>query len=45
MEEELKRRVQELEEFYDMAVERELKMVALKNDIETLRMKTDKSAT
>lgn len=45
MEEELKRRVQELEEFYDMAVERELKMVALKNDIESLRMKTDKSAT
>ena len=44
MEEELKRRVKELEEFYDIAVERELKMVQLKNDIETLRIRTDKSA-
>jgi PAS domain S-box-containing protein len=36
-EKELKKRVKELEEFYDMAVGRELKMVALKKEIEQLK--------
>lgn len=36
-EEETKKRMKELEEFYDMAVARELKMVELKNEIERLR--------
>jgi PAS domain S-box-containing protein len=44
LEEELNRRVKELEEFYDMAVERELKMVELKKNIESLKKKPDKSA-
>jgi len=42
LEEELKKRVTELEEFYDMAVERELKMVELKKDIEVLKKKPEK---
>lgn len=37
LEEDLKKRVKELEEFYDMAVGRELKMVELKKEIERLR--------
>jgi len=36
-EEQLKRRFRELEEFYDMAVGRELKMVELKEEIERLK--------
>lgn len=39
LEEELKKRVKELEEFYDMAVERELRMVELKDDIALLNDK------
>lgn len=38
--EELKNRVKELEEFYDMAVGRELKMKELKEDIEKFRVET-----
>lgn len=37
MEEELKKRVKELEEFYEMAVGRELRMIELKKEIERLR--------
>ncbi|MBI4690512.1 MAG: PAS domain-containing protein [Nitrospirae bacterium] len=37
MDEELKKRVKELEEFYDMSVGRELRMVELKEEIERLR--------
>jgi adenylate cyclase len=37
MEEELKKRVQELEDFYSMSVNRELKMLELKKEIESLR--------
>lgn len=36
-EKELKRRVQDLEEFYHMAVSRELRMIELKKEIETLK--------
>ncbi len=36
LEEELRNRVRELEEFYEMAVGRELKMVELKNRIKEL---------
>jgi DNA-binding NtrC family response regulator len=36
-EEELKKRVKELEEFYNMAVTRELKMIELKKEIEGLK--------
>ena len=36
-ERELKRRVQELEEFYDIAVGRELRMIELKKEIESLK--------
>jgi polyhydroxyalkanoate synthesis regulator phasin len=39
LEEELKNRVKDLEDFYDMAVGRELKMVELKNEIRELRNK------
>jgi hypothetical protein len=35
--EELKKRVKELEEFYDMALTRELKMIELKEEIESLK--------
>ena len=38
-ERELKRRVQELEEFYDIAVGRELRMIELKKEIESLKKK------
>jgi cell shape-determining protein MreC len=34
---ELEQKVKELQEFYDMAVERELKMIELKKEIEHLR--------
>jgi PAS domain S-box-containing protein len=37
MEEELKKRVKELEEFYDMAVGREIRMIELKKEIESLK--------
>ncbi|MCG2722905.1 MAG: PAS domain S-box protein, partial [Thermodesulfovibrionales bacterium] len=36
-EEEIKKRVKELEEFYDMAVGRELRMKGLKEEIEELK--------
>ncbi|MDQ7786966.1 MAG: response regulator [Thermodesulfovibrionales bacterium] len=36
-ERELKRRVQELEEFYDIAVGREMRMIELKKEIESLK--------
>ena len=39
LENELKERVKELEEFYDMAIGRELKMSELKEEIEALREK------
>ncbi len=42
LEDALKERVKELEEFYDMAVGRELKMVELKEEIESLREKPGK---
>ncbi len=42
LEEELKKRIHELEEFYDMAVERELKMVELKHDIALLEDKLNR---
>ncbi len=42
MEEELKKRVKELEEFYDMAVGRELKMIELKREIGDLQDKLSK---
>lgn len=38
-ERELKRRVQELEDFYDIAVGRELRMIELKKEIESLKKK------
>jgi PAS domain S-box-containing protein len=41
-EEDLKKRVKELEEFYQMAVGRELKMVELKNEIESLKEELSK---
>jgi PAS domain S-box-containing protein len=40
--EELKKRVKELEEFYNMAVTRELKMIELKEEIESLKEKLGK---
>jgi PAS domain S-box-containing protein len=42
-EEEIKRKVKELEEFYSMAVDRELKMQELKNEIENLKKKLKES--
>jgi|GEM_PF-6436506 PAS domain S-box-containing protein len=36
-EEELKRKIRELEDFYNMAIGREIKMIELKNEIERLR--------
>jgi PAS domain S-box-containing protein len=41
-EDEIKRRVKELEEFYDMAVGRELRMVALHKEIEQLKQQLGK---
>jgi DNA-binding NtrC family response regulator len=41
-EKELKKRVQELEEFYDIAIGRELRMVELKQENEKLREKLEK---
>lgn len=42
MGEELKKRVEELEKFYDMAVSRELKMKEMKNEIESLKVELSK---
>lgn len=42
LENDLKKRVKELEEFYDMAVGRELRMTGLKNEIERLREELSK---
>jgi len=42
LENELKMRVRELEEFYEMAVGRELRMIELKNEIEALKTKSVK---
>jgi len=41
-EEEAKKRVKELEEFYDMAVGRELRMIELKNEIEKMEKELEK---
>ena len=41
-EEELKKRVKELEEFYDMAVGREIRMIELKEEIEKLKKESGK---
>ena len=41
-EDELKKRVKELEEFYNMAVTRELKMIELKKEIESLKEELEK---
>ena len=41
-EEELKKRVKELEEFYDMAVGREIRMIELKEEIESLKKELGK---
>lgn len=43
IEKELKNKVRELEEFYDMAVGRELKMIELKEKIETLKQELSKN--
>jgi PAS domain S-box-containing protein len=37
LEEELNKKIKDLEEFYDMAVDRELKMIELKEEIQRLR--------
>ena len=42
MEEELKRRIKELEDFYNMAVGRELRMKELKEEIEELKKELEK---
>jgi PAS domain S-box-containing protein len=42
MEDELKNRVKELEDFYNMSVGRELKMIELKNEIESLKAELSK---
>lgn len=42
MEDEIKKRVKELEEFYEMAVGRELKMIELKEEIERLKEELEK---
>ena len=44
-EKELKKKVKELEEFYDMAVGRELRMKELKEEIEELREELKKYKT
>ena len=41
-EEELKKRVDELERFHDLTVDRELKMVELKEEIEALKAEKEK---
>jgi hypothetical protein len=41
-EEELKKRVKELEEFYDMAVGREIRMIELKEEIEKIKKELGK---
>jgi predicted RNase H-like nuclease (RuvC/YqgF family) len=42
MEEELRKRIEDLERFYDMAVSRELKMKEMKNEIESLKVELSK---
>ncbi|NWF75432.1 MAG: PAS domain S-box protein [Nitrospirae bacterium] len=42
MEDELKRRVKELEDFYEMAIGRELRMIELKEEIERLKEELEK---
>jgi PAS domain S-box-containing protein len=42
MEEELRKRIEDLEKFYDMAVSRELKMKEMKNEIESLKVELSK---
>ncbi|MBM4137850.1 MAG: PAS domain S-box protein [Nitrospira sp.] len=42
MEDEIKKRVKELEEFYDMAVGRELRMIELKDELEELKEELSK---
>jgi PAS domain S-box-containing protein len=42
MEKELKKRVKDLEDFYDMAIGRELKMIELKNEIKELKEELSK---
>jgi len=42
MEVEIKNRIKELEEFYDMAVGRELRMIELKNEIEKMEKELEK---
>ncbi|MEW6416700.1 MAG: PAS domain-containing protein [Nitrospirota bacterium] len=42
LEKDLKKRVKELEEFYDMAVGRELKMIELKKEIESLKKELER---
>jgi PAS domain S-box-containing protein len=42
MEEELRKRIEDLEKFYDMAVSRELKMKEMKNEIESLKAELSK---
>ncbi len=44
-EEEIHRRVKELEDFYDMAVGREIRMVQLKEEIEKLKEELEKYKT
>jgi len=41
-EEEIRQRIQELEDFYDMAIGRELRMIELKEEIEKLREELEK---
>ena len=42
-EKEIKKRIKELEDFYDVAVGRELRMMELKKEIETIRKELEKS--
>ena len=42
MEKEVQKRVKDLEDFYDMAIGRELKMIELKNEIKELKEELSK---
>jgi len=42
MEKEVQKRIKELEDFYDMAVGREIKMIELKNEIKELKQELEK---
>lgn len=44
-EEKLQERVKELEEFYNMAIGRELRMIELKEEIERLKERSEKQTT